>query len=332
MTTLRRDADARAGGFPTGAALTAFNDSYRDTPARLWDAFSVAASAGCGASAAGVVLGPFQSRRGQTGPVDVLSDGDIMFLHQGLHRTPGLVSWTPTGARRHVAATAIGEDPDIGFLWIMEPGDGLGDTALSTLRALGVFATLLYRLDAARGQGALLLEAERHRQRRDLRLLGERLHDDGGAALAAARVAALAGARTDRGDFATRWEAALAGLAAQIDERRVALCVVCEQPVSDVPEPCATIVLLALDELVANAIRHAFPDSRQGTIAVRLDGAPGVLRLEVGNDGVPPAAGGTAMRDGSGLDILARLLAGVRGRLSLTSEPGTTTYAAEVRW
>lgn len=45
-------------------------------------------------------------------------------------------------------------------------------------------------------------------------------------------------------------------------------------------------ILLAVNELVINAIRHAFPDGRRGTIKINLSRSPGQIRVVVADDGV----------------------------------------------
>jgi PAS domain S-box-containing protein len=47
--------------------------------------------------------------------------------------------------------------------------------------------------------------------------------------------------------------------------------------------PCGLVV----NELVANALRHAFPDGRSGNVWVDLDESDGRIELSVANDGVP---------------------------------------------
>ncbi|PZQ58528.1 MAG: hypothetical protein DI544_14060 [Sphingomonas taxi] len=326
MSTLPFDPDAHAGAFPTGAAMAAFNRQYLETPARLWDAFSVAACAGCGAQAAGVVLDAAHHRRGQAGPPDALGDGDVTFLSERLRRTPGLVAWTPTGARRHYAASAIDDDPDIGFLWIARTGDGLAEQAFVTLRALCGFATLLYRLDMARGEAELLLNEHRHRCGTDLQLVGNLLSQQarraGDARLyaamegAAMRVRALARVRCAAvGGFPDMLHACVAALHAQVDEHRIAMRLVLEGEPPVLDERRTTIALMAVNELVTNALTHAFPDEAHGSVTVHLQSCAGVIRIGVLDDGAALPAGIPPIRAGSGLDLISRLLAGVRGRL-----------------
>ena len=48
----------------------------------------------------------------------------------------------------------------------------------------------------------------------------------------------------------------------------------------------AIAISIIINELVTNALKHAFPDDRHGTIAVSLRKAAGKLQLEVADDGV----------------------------------------------
>jgi two-component sensor histidine kinase len=101
----------------------------------------------------------------------------------------------------------------------------------------------------------------------------------------------------------------------------------------------AVPVSLFLTEALSNALRHAFPDGRRGTVAVRLlgaadaggDGAPAATaRLEIEDDGVgfdpPPPPGGAGGR-GAGLGMtLMRMLAGqAGGRLAVGAGPAGGT-------
>ncbi|MGQ9365507.1 sensor histidine kinase [Azospirillum sp. ST 5-10] len=86
---------------------------------------------------------------------------------------------------------------------------------------------------------------------------------------------------------------------------------------------------LIASELVSNALRHAFPDGREGTVAVSLADSDGGKRLAVADDGVGlPAellAPGVAQRRGALGLILLQALANQAGA-SVRTEigPGTT--------
>ncbi|WP_394836018.1 PAS domain S-box protein [Pendulispora rubella] len=86
--------------------------------------------------------------------------------------------------------------------------------------------------------------------------------------------------------------------------------------------PCG----LVLNELMTNALKHAFPDGRSGTIRVglaRLDG--GLLRLSVRDDGVGLPAGVDVRRAGSlGLQLVSTLAEQLEGTVTVHNDLGTT--------
>lgn len=79
---------------------------------------------------------------------------------------------------------------------------------------------------------------------------------------------------------------------------------------------------LAVNELVVNAVKHAFPGGRRGVVRVvlRREEDGGIL-AEVSDDGVgmPPAGD---LRDGLGRVLVPALVDQIRGRLEETSRPG----------
>jgi PAS domain S-box-containing protein len=91
-----------------------------------------------------------------------------------------------------------------------------------------------------------------------------------------------------------------------------------------VPEravPCALVV----SELVTNALKHAFPADRSGTIRVRLERQPeGRLRLTVSDDGVGLDVGVLGEEPTSlGLDLVAIFAKQLDAELSVEREAGT---------
>jgi two-component sensor histidine kinase len=58
----------------------------------------------------------------------------------------------------------------------------------------------------------------------------------------------------------------------------------------DVPERDAAALALLVNELVTNALRHAFPDGRTGRVAVAVRRAGGATRIVVEDDGVEHVA------------------------------------------
>lgn len=82
--------------------------------------------------------------------------------------------------------------------------------------------------------------------------------------------------------------------------------------------PCA----LVLNELLTNALKHAFPDGRGGRVTVRLDSTPDSFELRVRDDGVGmPAA--TAEATGLGLLLMPRLVAQIGATLEREPTVGT---------
>ena len=86
--------------------------------------------------------------------------------------------------------------------------------------------------------------------------------------------------------------------------------------------PCG----LVLNELVSNALEHAFPAGRRGTVRLSLrNEAPGELRMTVGDDGVGlPAGLDCAHADSLGLQLVAALVGQLNGRLDVRRDGGTT--------
>jgi PAS domain S-box-containing protein len=86
--------------------------------------------------------------------------------------------------------------------------------------------------------------------------------------------------------------------------------------------PCGLI----LNELITNAVKHAFPDGRTGTIRVELghDG-DGTLRLLIGDDGqgLPPGFDATRS-DSLGLHLVRMLAAQLNAALDVETGNGTS--------
>jgi two-component sensor histidine kinase len=86
--------------------------------------------------------------------------------------------------------------------------------------------------------------------------------------------------------------------------------------------PCALLV----SELVTNALKHAFPDERQGRLAVELERVPpNRLRLSVKDDGVGLGRDFPLAQPSSlGLDLVGIFAAQLGGELQVRSEQGTS--------
>jgi len=62
-------------------------------------------------------------------------------------------------------------------------------------------------------------------------------------------------------------------------------CTVDADPLSLSPDLCIRLALI-VNEVVTNAVKHAFPEGRDGHITVTFRRAEGVLRLSVTDDGI----------------------------------------------
>lgn len=85
----------------------------------------------------------------------------------------------------------------------------------------------------------------------------------------------------------------------------------------------AVALALAVNELVTNCLRHAFPDGR-GQIAVRMASAGGRVQVEVADDGQGlPVEVAENRRLGLGLTVVSRLVQReLGGRITLLPGPG----------
>jgi PAS domain S-box-containing protein len=95
----------------------------------------------------------------------------------------------------------------------------------------------------------------------------------------------------------------------------------------DTAVPCG----LLINELVSNALKHAFPDPLPGTIEVGLRAeGEGRFRLRVADDGIGMPAGlDVGHPETLGLELVSALVAQLDGTLEVTRGPGT---AFEVRF
>ena len=199
------------------------------------------------------------------------------------------------------------------------------------------------REDAARK--ALLLADTNHRLKNHLQAVAAILHGDGArsgdarvrAALedAAGRLRVLARAH-ERLHLAGSPDAAVVGmrdvlgaLAADLREtllagRPVALRV--EAEAVELAADRAVPAGLVVNEAVTNALKHAFPDGRPGTVLVRLRRREaGSLLLEVADDGIGAAPAGPEGRGGrgGGTRLIGALARQLGGEAEWRGPPGT---------
>ena len=86
--------------------------------------------------------------------------------------------------------------------------------------------------------------------------------------------------------------------------------------------PCGLI----LNELISNALKHAFPNESRGTLKIQMRGAPGgEFELVVADNGVGIDAGFDAATSVSlGMRLVSTLVKQLEGRLQILREAGTT--------
>jgi len=90
------------------------------------------------------------------------------------------------------------------------------------------------------------------------------------------------------------------------------------------PIDCAGPCGLILNELISNALRHAFADGRRGRVRVRLRRAGDVVTVSVDDDGLGLPVGVTPEHATTlGLRLVAALTEQLNGRLRITREHGT---------
>jgi two-component sensor histidine kinase len=104
------------------------------------------------------------------------------------------------------------------------------------------------------------------------------------------------------------------------DPRSVAVDVDVE-PIQ-VPFAIAQPIVLAVNELIINALRHAFPANRRGTVQVSAGQADGWLRVVVADDGAGLPAG-YAEGSGYGMTLVRMMATQIDGELNIENNSGT---------
>ncbi|MGE0185911.1 MAG: sensor histidine kinase [Hyphomonadaceae bacterium] len=87
------------------------------------------------------------------------------------------------------------------------------------------------------------------------------------------------------------------------------------------PLKLAQPMVLAVNELVLNALRHAFPDGRRGTVVITVAQSCGRLEISVADNGAGLPAGYAEGR-GYGMTLVRAMIAKVGGRLDANSSAG----------
>lgn len=103
---------------------------------------------------------------------------------------------------------------------------------------------------------------------------------------------------------------------------RIHFCHTCEAITT--PAKTAAALGLILTELVTNAVKHAFPGSRTGTVKVELSRVTDGAVLQIEDDGVGlPADRDVFAGDSLGLQIVQALTAEIKGVFAIESRSGT---------
>lgn len=87
-----------------------------------------------------------------------------------------------------------------------------------------------------------------------------------------------------------------------------------------IPADVAVNLLIVANELIVNAIKHAFPDGRPGHVRIALNCGPEACGLTVCDDGVGLPASAAPDRYGFGLRIVSGLLEHLNGRIEHVSQ------------
>jgi two-component sensor histidine kinase len=119
---------------------------------------------------------------------------------------------------------------------------------------------------------------------------------------------------------------ALAESMVQTQRPRISLSVEAERV--DLPVSTAIPLTLLANEFIANAVKHAFPENRAGTISVVFGRESGALVLRVADDGVgfdrrPPS-------DSMGMHLARRLSAQIKAALEFPQAAAGTTVALRI--
>jgi two-component sensor histidine kinase len=85
----------------------------------------------------------------------------------------------------------------------------------------------------------------------------------------------------------------------------------------------ATPLALLVNEIVGNALKHAYPGNRRGQVAIRVTKPEGDLRIAIEDDGIGPSGQGGAV-SGFGKTLIEMLVRQLRARIDWEdAEPGT---------
>ena len=203
-----------------------------------------------------------------------------------------------------------------------------------------------HRSRSAEGSHELLLRELNHRCANDLQLVVSMLDLQARSAAnaevrrelteATNRVLILARCRSAlHGQHTQGLETALRqvceALQSQAELRGVLIRLRIRAVVASLSEEQVTVLSLAINELVTNALKHAFAQGATGTVTVSVADVGGQVTITVDDDGLPfPPANDTGLRrpGGLGLGLVGRLLASIG---ALIIPPGAGSKLFEIR-
>lgn len=309
---------------PRHDLLAAFGSGYLSDPADMWNGVARVACGGGGEG--GIVLE--RQLRGASGEGVELDPAAGAVLAARLAGGQRSAVLTDDSKDFCYAAAAIGDRGDASFIWMRRPAQPFLWRELVNLRTLATLAALLRALEQRSEQAELLLAETRHRSGNDLQLVSSLLGVQSRIATdpnvrdtleaAAERVVALARARqTSCSDLSEALTAFCDAFAEQVFDRGIRIHLTIEGGAAALDERRAALVLIAVNELVTNAVKHAFRGDLAGNVHVSLGGGDGLVRVTIEDDGAPMPDVMADMRTGSGLHLITRLLESARGRLAL---------------
>ncbi len=284
-----------------------------------------AAAAAAGTRRAGLVTESPAAQVALGGPIDA---AECSLIRARLaHGEPCAVCTAGDGGT--IVAAAIGEGSG-DLLWVRRSSP-FGWQEVLALRHVAALAAPLHDLDRRRAEAELRLDELQHRCGNDLQLVASLLgaharHAPDDAARdallgAAEQIGALVRARRlPEDDLPAALRGFCDALSTQAHARGILLSLSVEGELRAVSRARGALVLIAVNELVTNAIKHGFADHAGGVIHVAARSVGDALEVAVADDGAPMPEGRAAMRSGSGLDLVGRLLAGGRGALALPQD------------